>query len=187
MCRQSMAWIADYTPPLYSASLTMKAQSFDMTVQQILEINKVIAQLDVSVRAHAFELLTRVLLSQETNESVSGRVETLCPALPLDGLGGYVSQHHALTPAKNTLMLAAWIHFHQSGSYITPQKLRALADVCNIQLPRRPDCTMRYASHRGLSLFERNETGWRLSAYGQAYVRQNYPLRNSRSKAKAVS
>lgn len=165
----------------------MKAQSFDMTVQQILEINKIIAQLDVSIRAHAFEVLTRVLLSHESAGPASAPGEPPSPALPLDGLSGYVAQHPDLTPSRNTLLLAAWIDFHQPDSAITPQKLRALAEFCDIQLPRRPDCTMRYASHRGLHLFERQAPGWRLSVYGQAYVRRNLPFRNCRDKAEAGS
>jgi hypothetical protein len=163
----------------------MKAQSFDMTVQQILEINKVIAQLDVSIRAHAFAVLSRVLLSREAAEPASAQEEPSSPALPLDGLSGYVAQHPDLTPSRNALLLAAWIDFHQPDSTITPQKLRALAALCDLQLPRRPDCTMRYASHRGLPLFERQAPGWRLSPYGQAYVRRNLPFRNCRDKAKA--
>lgn len=158
-------------------------KEFDATVEQIFRIDQIVRQLDESIRPLAFEILARASAAAPIPQAADS---ALPPApLPLSGLPAFAANHAGDTPAQNMLTLAAWLHLHDGNSPITPQKIKALADVSGLTVPRRPDCTLRYASHRNHRLFQRQGYGWLLTPYGQAYVRQTFGTAGSSASANA--
>lgn len=150
---------------------------FDTAVEQIFRIDRIIRQLDESIRPLAFQILARAAASADTPAAaVIPLALRPQPPLPLAGLPAFAERHAGDTPAQNMLALAAWIHLHDDDNPITPQKIKALAEVCGLSVPRRPDCTLRYASHHNHRLFQRQGYGWLLTPYGRAYVRQTFDM-----------
>lgn len=142
---------------------------FEVVAERIIRIDQIVRQLDESIRPLAFQMLARAAEQIEVASALPGQ-----HPLPLAGLEEFAARHASETPAQNMLTLTAWIYLQEGDSPITPQKIRSLADACGLRVPRRPDCTLRYASHRSNLLFSRHGYGWLLTPYGQAYVRQQF-------------
>lgn len=149
---------------------------FEMTASQLLRINAVIAQLDVSIRQQAFDLLAVAWQPDATRPGAVPPAGASAPAAisATAELALFVQRHQMFVPARDVVMLAAWLHCHLQDELITPRKLQALAALTAVGLPRRPDCTMRYASHATLNLFVRCDGGWAFSTYGREYVGKIY-------------
>jgi hypothetical protein len=151
---------------------------FDTAVRKIKKIDLIVRQLDESIRPLAFQMLANA-----TESDLSGGKQTL----PLAGLASFAACHSSGTPAQNMLAMTAWIHLHDSDCLITPQKIKALANVCGLTVPRRPDCTLRYASHKGNRLFMRQGYGWQLTVYGSAYVTNAYGINSTDARQSATA
>ncbi len=147
---------------------------FDTAVRKIKKIDLIVRQLDESIRPLAFQMLANA-------------TESDLAVLPLAGLAAFAACHSSGTPAQNMLAMTAWIHLHDNDCLITPQKIKALANVCGLTVPRRPDCTLRYASHKGNRLFIRQGYGWKLTAYGSAYVTHAYGINNADARQSAAA
>jgi len=159
----------------------MDDHSLDETLEQVLKIDRVIRQLDESIRIPAFELLTGLYIGKVNGGGYLTRahqhLQEHNASVLLQGLELF-AQHYGnpARPAANVLVLAAWCHLHQQDEALTPRMLRTLATCGGLSIPRRPDCTLRYTSENRKPLFERHEDGWQLTEAGRAHVEQHFSL-----------
>ena len=138
-------------------------KEFEEAVRNIFKINEIVRQLDESIRPQAFQILASV--------SAGRYIPPIPEELPTKlGLTGFAGRYGRGTPAQNVVVLAAWMFLHEGEAPITARRIHLLANSCGLPVPRRPDCTMRYASHGGSPIFERGDGGWYLNAAGRDYV-----------------
>jgi len=143
--------------------------AFDTALEHILRVDAIVRQLDESIRPQAFRILTEIAQTDDNEISKED--------LPIPGLRDFASRYGSTTPAKNVVALAAWLFLHTRRAVIQTRKIRALAEICGLSIPHRPDCTMRYASHHSVRLFEKTSEGLCLSTYGKAYVESHFSQR----------
>lgn len=152
---------------------------------KLLEINKLISQLDPSIRAAAFEILAPYYFSHKQHAPVhakatadtesSGGSATDTP--DTSDLGAFISAFDTNKPVDNVMLLVAWLYSNYGTYPITVKEIKELGDSCGLIVPARPDNTMRQAKKNGKGLFNQQGKGWQLTVSGELFLKETFKVK----------
>lgn len=109
----------------------------------LIEINKLVAQLDPSIRAAAFEILrphyfgqkqARIKVDEESGEQEDTSADQKAPS----ELADFISSYDHKKPKDNVMLLAAWLYSMYGVYSITAKEIKDLGDSCGLIMPGRP-------------------------------------------------
>lgn len=169
----------------YFEENNMDKKDIEGIKEQLLEINKLISQLDPSIRAAAFEILAPYYFSHKQHAPVhakatsgtesSGSSSTNTP--DTSDLGAFISAFDTNKPVDNVMLLVAWLYSNYGTYPITAKEIKELGDSCGLIVPARPDNTMRQAKNSGKSLFNQQAKGWQLTVSGEMFLKENFKVK----------
>jgi hypothetical protein len=155
--------------------------AFDDAKAKLLEINDLIKQLDESLRETAIQLLVplhfhgrdkpRTQSLGSRNDDKSSDTE-LTPST--DDLGAFIASSDQGKPAGKVLLLVAWLYSNYGVYPISSKEIRKLGETSGLEIPDRPDNSMRQAKNGGKSLFQRRGKGWSLTVSGEHYLKSKF-------------
>ena len=159
----------------------MIEDSISEAKKKLIEMNKLISSLDLSIRAAAFELLTPYYFDNEAPpKEPNTKAPKILPAKKSsetdDNLSEFVTQFTHDKPKDNVYLLAAWIYSQHGLVTISSAQLRELASEIGVTIPTRPDMTMRSAKKKGKSLFKQDNSGYKPTVHGELYLKQTYSV-----------
>lgn len=146
-------------------------------------MNQLISQLDPSIRASAFEILTPYYFSHRPYPPTPTGADTRSPGTPTppapdtSGLGEFILSFDSHKPADNVMLLVAWLYGIYGVYPITAKEIKELGDSCGLVIPARPDNTMRKAKKNGKSLFSQQGKGWQLTVSGEMFLKEAYKVK----------
>jgi hypothetical protein len=145
--------------------------------ERFLEVNKVIAKLDSSIRVPAFDILKPYILSGKvivkavpakspTDEASSGDVEEL------------IQKHSDGKPHENVNLLAAiWFSEYGSNAF-SLNYLREKASSTGLTIPARPGMTLVQAKEKGKKLYGPSGRGlFKPTVIGEAFFKAMYKVK----------
>jgi hypothetical protein len=160
----------------------LERKEIDEAKAALVEINDFILNLDPSIRSASFEILRAIYFAPSAEVLRSGGPVKHIDAgnrsaeAPAD-LAELIGKLESKKPSDNVMSLAAWL-YSQHGVYaITAKQIKALGDASGLILPGRPDNTMRFAKHKGKSLFNQQGKGWQPTVSGELFFQEEYEVR----------
>jgi len=161
----------------------MEKKDIEEVRSKLLEMNQLISQLDPSIRASAFEILTPYYFSHRPSLPAHNGVDTRPPEIPTppapdtSDLGEFISSLDSQKPADNVMLLVAWLYSIYGLYPITAKEIKDLGDSCGLRVPARPDNTMRGAKKNGKSLFNQQGKGWQPTVSGEMFLKEAYKVK----------
>jgi hypothetical protein len=163
----------------------MDKKNIEEVNEQLLEINKLISQLDPSIRAAAFDILTPYYFSHKhpppaqqkapAGKESSGSAKAATP--DTSDLEAFISSFESGKPVKNVKLLVAWLYSNYGAYPITAKEIKELGDSCGLIVPSRIDNTMRSAKNKNKSLFIQQGDGWKLTVSGETYLKETFQIK----------
>jgi hypothetical protein len=160
----------------------MDKKSMDEIKASLLEINELVAKLDPSIRAAAFEILRPLYFGRKQiehtkeQESRKSDDDSKGDEAPTD-LSDFIAPYDHKKPADNVMLLAAWLYSNYGTYPITAKEIKELGDSCGLILPGRPDNTMRQGKNKGKSLFNQQGKGWQPTVSGELFFKEEYKVK----------
>ena len=162
----------------------MKNAKIEEVKANLLEINELIKQLDISLRDTALQVLYPIFFPDTSKQEKSAAIGTKYKkeaeesAVPdTDDLENFIASFEKSKPAANVMVLVAWL-YSQYGAYpISPKEINDLGDSCGLVIPHRPDNTMRQAKNDGKGLFQQQGKAWRLTVSGELYIKSQFNVK----------
>ena len=155
--------------------------------KKLLEVNKIIKRLDVSIRPGAFSLLQGYIIS-ETAPSKEHRGKNKPPHDQVEDPASFFSKHNHEKPSENGLLLSAY-HYSQFGtSAFTIEEMEELANGVGVTIPERLDMTFLQAKRDGKKLFLRAGRGaFKPTVHGETFFKKTYEvLKGTRQKTQGA-
>lgn len=156
----------------------MDKKGFEAVEERLLEINKVIAKLDPSVRVAAFDFLKPYISGGTLPAPLADPKKQAPDPQPASDVTELIQKHGEGKPNDNINLLAA-IWFADYGS--TPfslDYLRERATETGLTIPARPDMTLRTAKDKGKNLFASAARGlFKPTVVGEAFFKTTYNVR----------
>lgn len=145
----------------------------DEVTEKLLEINKILLKLDPGIRGQAFEVLRPLYFGEKAGPPEG------------DGDGGpppstadrdqFYSKWESDKPADNLMHIAAWLYSQHGNIVISAEDIKKEGREAGVNVPDRPDNTMRMKKAKGKSLFHNTGKGaFKLTASGRAYLKDTY-------------
>jgi hypothetical protein len=158
-------------------------------ISKILEINGIVKSLNPSLREHASDVLIRMAfgdLAQDTEKTGSlkkGRTRKfeLAHANAIIKRPAFFNGHEHDRLKDNVHLIVAWLYSRFGVFPIETKLLRQTAERIGLQVPNRPDNTMRQAKCKGQYLYQHVGKGWQLTALGERYVQHQYEVKLGKS------
>lgn len=151
---------------------------------KLLEMNKLIAKLDPTIRAAAFDIMVPYYFedkpaARKTKEdkTKAGGGASSMEDVDVSDLGAFLKNFEHAKPADNVMLLVAWL-YSQYGAYpIQAKEIKELSDASGLVIPNRADNTMRQAKDKGKGLFSQQGKGWKLTVSGELFVKDTYKVK----------
>ena len=164
----------------------MTFHDLDERAKRLMEVNKIVVQLDESIRAKAFDLLSDYVADESTMSAGSdpkrnmGETHITNPRFSAEGF--YSSFSHD-KPADNAVLIAAG-HYAQYGSEpFSLDEIRDTAAAVGLTIPERLDMTLKSATREGKALFRPEERGrYRPTVHGEMFFRKTYNVTKGSGK-----
>lgn len=158
----------------------MESKDFESTKALLLSINEIVAQMDPSVRASTFDLLTSRFLEQKKTAPPEHKNtdSNKSPDAPdTSDLGAFISSLDTSKPSEAVMVLVAWLYSNYGVYPISAKEIKELADSCGLTVPNRSDNTMRGAKNNNKALFTQQSKGWQLTVSGEMYMKETYKVK----------
>jgi hypothetical protein len=146
--------------------------------ERLLEANKVIAKLDSSIRATAFDILKPYVLGGKPSAHADSPKEPP-EEVPSSDIAHLIDKHGSGKPHENVNLLAA-IWFSEYGSHpFSLQYIRDKATSTGVTIPAHPNMTLRQAKSEGKKLYEpMGEKGlYKPTVVGETFFKTTYGLK----------
>lgn len=155
----------------------MDKKAFADVEERLLEVNKIIAKLDASIKVAAFDYLKPYITGGALPASPEPKKHSLDPH-PAADISELIAKHGEGKPHDNVKLLAA-IWFAEYGSHpFTADYLREKATETGLTIPARPDNTLKASKEKGKNLFASVGRGlFRPTVVGEAFFKTTYNLR----------
>jgi hypothetical protein len=146
---------------------------------KLAEMNKVIGDLDESIRSAAFDLLVPLFFDDHERGSETKSETATKPGRERETASSHdpaqlFSKNEHDKPKDNVHLVAASLYAEYGLFPMTAADIRASADGAGLIIPTRPDNTMRSAKKAGRSLYRQKGSGWELTVSGEAFLKEKY-------------
>jgi hypothetical protein len=163
----------------------MDKKEIEGVKEQLLDINKLISQLDPSIRAAAFDILAPYYFSHQQHPPAqlkkpvdkAGSGGAKVPAPDTSDLEAFISSFENDKPVENAKLLVAWLYSNYGVYPMTAKEIKELGDSCGLIVPSRIDNTMRVAKNNGKGLFTQQGKGWKLTVSGETHLKEDYGVK----------
>lgn len=155
----------------------MDKKAFSDVEERLLEVNKVIAKLDSSIRVAAFEFL-KPYISGGTLPHNPDAKKLATEHGPSVDVSELIERHGDAKPHENVNLLAA-IWFSEYGSNpFSIDYIRERGSSTGLTIPARPIMTLRQAKDKGKNLYLPAGRGFfKPTVVGEAFLRSTYGVR----------
>lgn len=155
----------------------MDKKSFAEIEERLLDVNKVIAKLDASIRVAAFDFLKPYVSTGIMAPSADSKKLTQ-ESGPHGDVSDLIQKHGDGKPHENVNLLAA-LWFSEYGSYpFSSAYIREKADSTGLTVPARPDMSLKGAKEKGKSLYLSPSKGFfKPTVVGEAFLKTTYGVR----------
>ena len=155
----------------------MDKKAFSEVQERLLEVNKVIAKLDPSIRVPAFDFLKPYISSGAIAPHVESKKAPVDQP-PSGDVTELIQKHGDGKPHENVNLLAA-IWFDEYGSNpFSIDHIRKEADSAGLTIPARPRMTLKQAKEKGKSLYVSGGRGlFKPTVIGEAFFKTTYGVR----------
>jgi hypothetical protein len=153
-------------------------KAFAEIKERLLEANGVIAKLDSSIRATAFDALKPYILGGKTAVSTTP-TKSQTDEGPSTDMAKLIESHGGGKPHENVNLLAS-IWFSEYGSHpFSLQYIRERATSTGVTIPSKPDMTLRQAKSKGKKLYEpMGEKGlYKPTVVGETFFKTTYGVK----------
>jgi hypothetical protein len=169
-------------------------------VKRMKEVEKVVLQLDETVRSAAFAIMRDYILAgadratsegqppgsqRRTGSSRADATEkkTTSKVVAPAGLEAFLNKFESDRPDHNARAIAAHMYREYGLEPFTLEEVRELATEGGVTIPARVDMTFAQAKHEKKKLFKRAGRGkFRPTVHGEAYFKATYGVRMGRKK-----
>jgi hypothetical protein len=154
----------------------MNKKSLDDAEERLLEINKVIQQLDPSIRPGAFELLkSYVTTGGESLDSGEGEQRHLKSTGEDAGLSSLMQKFQHDKPSDNVHLLAADWYRRYGSAPLGLDGMKSAAVDAGLTIPERLDMTLKSAKDGGKNLYQSAGRGlYKPTVTGELYLKKTY-------------
>jgi hypothetical protein len=164
--------------------------AFETRVTRLEEVNKVIARLDPSIKAQAFDVLRSYVAGDEKRPERSagdshGNSETPKsePESNATGAAAFFTRFDHQKPSENALLLAAYHYLTFGIEPFSAEEMRSEASTVGLTIPSRIDKTYASAKRDGKALFQRvGAAQFRPTVHGEAYLKTTYQVKKGTAK-----
>jgi hypothetical protein len=157
-------------------------------VSKILEINKIVKTLDVSLQERASDILLRIAFEdhfkylqsftgKDRSLDLSGNSSLLNNKLPIVDRPAFFEGHEHDRLKDNVHLIVAWLYSKYGLMPVETKFLRMTAQRVGLAVPNRPDNTMRQAKCKSQSLYKHVGRGWQLTELGERYIQHRYGVK----------
>ncbi|MDE3135920.1 MAG: hypothetical protein KGL59_05070 [Acidobacteriota bacterium] len=163
----------------------MDKKAFSEVEKRLSEVNKLIAKLDPSIRAAAFDFL-KPYLSSGTLLSHPDPHRQHAEQAPSGDVSQLIEKHGDGKPHENVNLIAA-IWFNDYGSHpFSLEHVREKASSTGLTIPDRLDMTLKQAKEKGKNLYVPTGRGlFRPTVVGESFLKATYGVRKG-TKAPAA-
>jgi hypothetical protein len=162
----------------------MNESTFKESTKRLLELNKIIKNLDETIRPAAFSLLQDyvycgVSAAASAKPSAEGKIRQ--QPVEVNELSedreSFFSKFNHDKPSDNALLVSAYYYGQYGASPFSIDELKTLANEVGVTVPERPDMTFKMAQRDGKNLFLRAGRGvYRPTVYGEAFFKKTYEV-----------
>jgi len=161
----------------------MDNEQFNERVKKLEELNKVITQLDPTIREQAFLLLKSYVTGSQVNEETPGNgkdgaEEAAQSSIDTEDAAAFFSKHPDGKPSDNGLVCAAYLYGQYGASPFSVDELRAVGDSAGLTLPERLDMTLRAARRENKALFQKvGREQFKPTVHGEQFLKSTYSVK----------
>ena len=168
----------------------MDKKGFTEIEERLLEVNKVVAKLDSSIRVAAFEFLKPYVAGgiikttkiphehkgedDDTDSASTGDLETLVTTYGSDK-----------KPSENARLLTAWWFSQHGSAPFSVKWIKETGDSTGLTLPATPAMTFRAAKVKGKDLYNAVGKGglFKVTVVGETFLKATYKVRKGTKPA----
>lgn len=150
--------------------------------KKLLEINKFISSLDISIRATAFNILAPHYFGDQINRILTGADSTVQGEGEENDSSSFYRKFDHEKPKDNVFLITAWFYSQYGVFPITIKDINNEADNTGLTVPNRSDNTIRFAKKKGKKLFKQVAKGWQLTVNGEIYLKDTYEIKKGNKK-----
>ena len=155
----------------------MDKKAFSEIEGRLLEVNKVVAKLDQSIRVAAFEFLKPYVSGGSLPAAPDEKKHSAEHGSTTD-ISELVEKHGEGKPSDNITLLAAIWFAEYGSSAFSVEYLREKASGTGLTIPTRPDMTLRQAKDKGKALFAPAGRGlFKPTVVGEAFFKSTYNVK----------
>lgn len=164
----------------------MDKKAFGEIEERLLEVNKVVAKLDASIRLPAFEFLKSYISGGTLPSTHTEPKKPHQDHQPVADVTELIETHGEGKPNDNVNLLAAIWFCEYGSSPFSLDYLREKATETGLTIPARPDMTLRTAKEKGKNLFASAARGlFKPTVVGEAFFKTTYKVRKGTKTAPA--
>jgi hypothetical protein len=152
------------------------------TKKKLLEINKVIAELDPAIRAAAYDRLAPLYFEGAQPPAADGKMPAATrhvsqPRDESDDKADFIAKFDHEKPSDNVLLITAWLFKEYGDVLFSTGEISKLAQDFGLTIPDSPYMTLVQAQKKGKTLFARSGKNWKFTVHAERYLKETYQVR----------
>ena len=141
----------------------------------MLEINKIIIELDPEIRLAAFSLLAPYVTVSDSIDA-EDKTKRIDASKPQDA-ESFFARFDTARPADNVALLAAYLYSQHGNVPFSVEDIKTLAGAVGLIVPDRVDMTLRNSQREGKNLFQSTGRGlFRPTVHGELFFKNSYQV-----------
>jgi hypothetical protein len=164
----------------------MNKEILEERSKRLLEVNKVIKELDASIRLAAFNLLEDYVTTGDPGRGKENA--NITDISNGKGREAFFSKFDTEKPADNAVLLAAHLYSYYGSVPFSMDEIKALAAEVGLIVPDRTDMTIRNAQRDGKNLFQSTGKGaFKPTVHGELFFKNTYNVIKGHRDKKAAN
>ena len=162
----------------------MNKEILEERSKRLLDVNKIIKDLDPSIRLAAFTLLEDYVTADKSHPGREDLKKGDTPSVK--DREAFLSKFNTDKPADNTLLLAAYLYGQYGLASLSVDEIKSLATEVGLIVPDRVDMTLRNAQREGKNLFLSTGRGvFKPTVHGALFFKSTYNVSEGTSSKTA--
>jgi hypothetical protein len=169
----------------------MNREAFTQQAARLNEVNEVVAKLEPTIQAAAFQVLLPYVTKGSTKTPVQDHSEAEeSGASGSDDFETFLTKHVSgdAKPADNVMLITAHLYSVYGAEPFSIEEIRRIGDDAGLTIPERIDMTLKGTKREGKTLYAKTPNGdYKPTVFGETVLKSTYKIQKGRRKRETVT